>query len=178
MNASTIAGIAGAALALGAVIASALHGKSNPSYEVHNEGPTTSQYTPQHPVGPMMPPPQPVYPYASMYPWGYNAYIATIANTPMTSNYTAYGQMPYNVYGTYCGSPQVYTYNYHSNGGIVQNTPYIRPSPMGAPPGNSQPIYTYDFSKCPSYVREYGNGSVSFAKVPYCYNDDGTWRGW
>jgi hypothetical protein len=181
ITASTVAGIAGAALAVGTLIATLVYNKSthngNTTYETKGQGPVETTYTqpqaPQPMPQPMCPPP-----YASMYPWGYNAYIATIANTPMQSPAMSYGYA-YTPYTPWY-SPQVYSYNFNNpgqgyNNGVVTNP--IRPSPPGAPPGSTCPQQcTYNWNG-DGYTRTYPNGSVSFAPIPSCYDDYGRWRG-
>jgi hypothetical protein len=127
LSASAVAGIAGAALAVGTLLATFLNSRNNnqgpPTFESKGQGPVgtnydPNQHAPQPGPAPMQPPVNPA-PYASMYPWGYNAYIASIANTPMaqpTYGYTAY--YPYNgmCYAGY-SSPQVYSYNFNNQYG-------------------------------------------------------------
>ena len=174
-----------------------------PQYPVQQQTPPVYQLPMAQPTQPQIPaqtmppvqsaPPvyqqqQPTYvePYQSAYPWGYNAYIATIANTPMAPvNYMpGYQDM---VYTPSFGSPQVYTYNFdYKRGGLTSNQPSIWPSPPGAPPGYVSQQYMPPINQCRynidlsnvAYTRTYPNGAVSFGKIPICYSDDGSWRGY
>ena len=243
----TIAGVLMGIGALVAVIGSIFGGGGDdqqPRYAIPRQGPTVTDYTPNIPpqppqpvvMKPNIPAPQNVPTYVSAYPWGYNAYIAAIANTPMQSTPT-YQYYPVNDFsgGYYYSSPKVFEWNTDYGRTLQYNPPnpiqppappgYMQPQfaynmPMNTPPSvqqvtpmmstspqltynfgnqipNQQTIidvpassmrYTYDFEKKyqenlpqnyqDAYDRTLNDGSVTFCKVPSCYNNDSTWRGW
>lgn len=150
----------------------------------------------QQPVQPAQPtqqsvyhqPVQPVQPYVSQYPWGYNAYIACLANMPLQNQSQSF-TYAYSQPTQYNGP--LYTYDwdkfYRKNMGVGGS-----PQQMGAPPGQTPPVYPYsaqqqqaspppqphiDLSTIPAYVRTYANGYTSAMQIPACYNNDGSWRG-
>lgn len=175
-----------------------------PVYMVSGQGPVQTQYVPPQyqapqyrtPVYPApqpqpyvrpIPAPQPVQPYQSQYPWGFYGYIDAIANTPVAPDY-----VPYQFNPVYTNQAYATNYGAYSVKGPEWNTNYqrvndvggyvIRPSP-NAPPGYVQPQSVYRPTvlevspEMDAYVRTYENGAVSFAKIPSCYANDGSWRG-
>lgn len=200
------------------------------------------QYVPQ-------PIPEPVQqPVPQTYPWGYNAYINSIANTPMQTQM----YYPYQNQTGYNTSQQTFGYNtdYGRNRVVLQssllsNAPPViiehpQPQNVGAAqfnnyvqapgyrvtqppqfnaypefhykhPESVQPVNTYSASQNVSpllrpteqpqqtvqqpnngymsylkereimknsHARQYSDGSVSFCKIPDCYNNQGQWIGW
>lgn len=160
--------VAGVIMGIGALIAviGSLFGKKDenqqPLYAIPREGPTVTDYTPQMPQQPQQPVvmrpniPAPAYvpSYLSSYPWGYNAYIAAIANAPMQNqsmNYQYYPAQDMNC-GYYYASPRVIEYNTDYGRGInyVPPKPYIPP----APPGNTQPQFAYNMNYGGTYYQQ------------------------
>ena len=198
------------------------------------QAPPPTYVPPVQEYRPVVPAPQPVAPCPSANPWGYNAYIATIANTPVQQQYTTY--YPNGVYEIngvkYGGKPCLYNVDYTTGAPLNQNNAV---QGRAAPPGytfgqpfsptlnqavQSQPYpwsasgtvpnvtvspwsgtntsqyvpqyspqrfaYNTDYHRSDPVispqsintgtVRTYSDGSVSFCKIPTCYNDNGTYR--
>lgn len=197
---NTIAGIAGVVVAIGAVVAAfaqMMNNNQQPMYETPGQGPVQTQYVPQHPVyqqpvyqQPVQPPfnqPVPhVAPYCSEYPWGYNAYVAYIANTPIQNPQPVYPTAPA-YQPTYSGPVYTYDFEKFNRKKMAEQAMY---QTMGAPPGQipspwvNQPQSSYlwetptiDASQVPAYTRTYANGYTSFCKIPVCYDSSGSWVG-
>ena len=254
-----VAGITGLCIAIGAIMkALKEQNQIQPQYAIAGNGYAQTQYIPQAPpqayipyIAPMpqyqppmpvqqpIPAPQPVTPYQSVYPWGYNAYIASIANTPtVPSQYTtSYYPNSYIVDGVmhapctimyntdyhrgdtlnqltsvqgraappgyttgqsftptmkYPVQPSTYPWSssgntYTSGFGSTFNGNYTNGYQFGPCDNSQQLLYNFDIplnatvvrqpqSVAPATVRTYPDGSVSFCKIPACYNDNGTWR--
>lgn len=154
----TIAGVIMGIGALVAVVAGLLGGggknDNQTHYEIPREGPTVTDYTPQIPPAPQQPVvmkpniPAPAYvpTYVSSYPWGYNAYVSAIANTPMqtsTMNYQYYPGQDMS-FGYYYASPKVIEYNTDYGRTLSYNSP--KPYLPAAPPGMMQPQFTYNLN--------------------------------
>lgn len=195
-----IAKIAGAIIAVGTAAVAAfnayVNGPQTHQYAIAGQGPVNIDYRPQcqnqvpymerptYPATTPVPAPTPVM--GSSYPWGYNAYIAAIANTPMVEQYHPYPNYPVQNVQLYRSYSAPMTQTWHCNYGQINcfDLPVVRPSP-GAPPGNYQPqfdnskfinYYPKSLPTMESYVRTYANGSVSFGKIPSCYDNNGGWR--
>ena len=216
---STAGAIGGIIMGIGALVAlfGSLFGNKNndqPQYEIPREGPTVTDYTPQMPqqqpvvMRPNIPTPAYVPSYLSSYPWGYNAYVSAIANTPIQTPNMGYQYYPYQDMscGYYYASPRVIEYNTDYGRTLNYNSP--KPYLPGAPPGNMQPQFAYniggsgpppiqqpniqqqpvqqpiqsceyDFTKQKdAYQRVLPNGCVSAFNIPACYDNNGNWKGW
>lgn len=232
-----VAGLAGLFIAIGAAIKAYIERRARqqqlPQYAVSGEGNVSTQYVPQAPAQAYVPAPpvqqyrysvpapQPVAPYQSVYPWGYNAYIATIANTPTVQpQYTTYypndGYVPK-------FAPQTLFYNFDSRSNSLNQNTNVQG--RAAPPGmfgqsfsptlnqavqsqypwssgstqsqwntgygplsaaaQQQCTYNFDIplsgppqpqSLAAATTRTYSDGTMSFCKIPSCFNDNGTYR--
>lgn len=153
-----IAALAGIFLAIGAAIKTFKERQREQAqqYAIAREGCVSTQYTPQAPAcaynfgvqqssptvqqyyRQSIPAPQPVTPYRSEYPWGYNAYIASIANTPLVSQqYSTYYPQTNNVYDGPKYAPRVFEYNTDYHRGDTMN--YL----MSAQGRAAPPSYAY-----------------------------------
>lgn len=216
---STAGTIAGVIMGIGALIAviGSIIGKKNdpkPLYAIPREGPTVTDYTPQMPVQqpvvmkPNIPAPAYVPTYLSSYPWGYNAYVAALANTPMQNNNTyQYYPVQDMSCGYYYASPRVFEWN--TDYGRTLNYQNPKPYIPQAPPGNMQPQFaynvnygayqqptfgqqqqmsnlntpvqpscSYNFQQPPAYQRLNKDGTESVFNIPACYDNNGDWKGW
>lgn len=151
-----VAGIAGLCIAVGSILKAMKEQQPmQPRYAIAGNGYAQTQYVPQAPSQayiPYVPPvpqyqapiqqyqqpipvPQPVEPYKSVYPWGYNAYIASIANTQtVPSQYTtSYYPNTYMVDGVmHAPCTIMYNTDYHRGDTLNQLTSV---QGRAAPPG-------------------------------------------
>ena len=188
---STAGKVAGALMGIGAVVAviGALFGKKDEprqlNYAIPREGRCVTDYTPyipsqqpiQQPVvmKPNIPAPEYVPTYQSAYPWGYNAYIATIANAPMQNNSMSYQYYPVQVSdmsgGYYYASPKVFEYNtdYGRSSSYTPPKPYIQPAPPGY---NMSPQYSYNMNGGMQYQPTYYTQQQPIQQSPQIYTYD------
>lgn len=161
MNISATFGLAGAALATGAILALLCsRPKSTGNFETAGQGTAQTQYNPatQTPAVPQAQQHQPVpmpAPYQSRYPWGTNAYIWSIANTPAQPTYQ-YQMTPWGpqLVQMNPGMPYV-SYNYGQSPCNGFNSCMGQLYGTGAPPGYQQYPFGNPYASQIPFVNPY-----------------------